>query len=558
MRSRIAPVVVLGGWCAALLVIAGGLLFAPAGLAGAPESDFLPASKLLQLATNSFVSAGLAALIALFVTLPAAIAATRLIRPRWSRFLLPIATAPLFIPPVVIAVAGVHLLGPQGWLTHRFLALFSSILPVAGIDPREPGALPSPIFSIAGVGLCEAWSFLPVAFLASWLALRQVSRALEESALLETTARGVLAAVTLPLARRGIVAGAILVFLLSLVEFGVPEALRSQPVLVAEVYTQFGVHYDTGAALSAAGVLALLAFFLPILCLRFIGPLPEPERLLDPTDNAGEIGQLRGSGMGTLRVVGLALLVAPTLALLATLYGTLAGPGGRLHVLAQTWKLTREEFLFTLQVAGISALVVTGTGLALGAALSTLRKPLLLRLLVVSGFFLPGPVVAVAFKMLLLWPPSTLPAFLGDLLARLDDSLLPLGLAYVIRFAPLVALLAEHRLRRVPHDLMDAARLESDRFLAAWRAWAGPALGPVALTGFLLSASLIMGESGATMILIPPGTTTLSVRILTLMHYAPTSQVSALCLLMALPALAAVGLVPILRPRRVESRATFA
>jgi iron(III) transport system permease protein len=66
---------------------------------------------------------------------------------------------------------------------------------------------------------------------------------------------------------------------------------------------------------------------------------------------------------------------------------------------------------------------------------------------------------------------------------------------------------------------------------------------PAVLAGGVAVAALSLGEVGATILLIPPGTSTLSVRLFTLMHYAPTGQVSAVCLLLALPALLTVPLI---------------
>jgi iron(III) transport system permease protein len=154
-----------------------------------------------------------------------------------------------------------------------------------------------------------------------------------------------------------------------------------------------------------------------------------------------------------------------------------------------------------------------------------------------ASFLLPAPIIGVALKMLMLLPPGSLPFHVDDWLASFDDTLLPLLLAYVIRFSPLVALLTEYQLRAVPAELRQAARLESSSVLGTFRTWGAAAVWPAAVAGGIASLALIMGETGATILLIPPGPTTLSVRLMTLMHYAPTSQVSALSFLITLPTL---------------------
>lgn len=520
MRARKASWALLGCWTALLLIVVAGLFGGTSGLAGAPASEPLGARRLIALTANSLWASALAALIAVAWSLLPAIVLARFMKAGPTRLLLLSAgLLPLFVSPSVLAVCAIRIVGP---LTME-------------------GKLSS-IYTPTGVALCEAWAFFPVALLAAYAALVRADPALDEAARLETTPLRALLYVTLPLARVGFVAGGVLVFLLAMVEFGIPESLRSQPVLVAEVYRQFGVNYNTQAALAVAITLLVLALGCLAVIARALPRLAVATRPLESPEHLGAPSKLPGAWGRVVVAAGIALLLLPMMILYLSLAVSLNGPGGVHAVILKTWELTREEFWFSLRLGLVAASVVTAFGVLLGAALSGLRRPLPARLLVVAGFIMPGPIVGVSLKLLMLPPAGAVPPWLADLLAEIDDSLFPLMLAYVLRFAPLVALLAEFQLRRVPRDLVDSARLDTGSFLGAWRAWGGHALLPCLAPAFLLALALVIGESGATLLLIPPGTTTLTVRLMTLMHYAPTSQVSALCLLMTLPCL----LVPVL------------
>ena len=89
---------------------------------------------------------------------------------------------------------------------------------------------------------------------------------------------------------------------------------------------------------------------------------------------------------------------------------------------------------------------------------------------------------------------------------------------------------------------LDAARVFQARdWQTAWRVRL-PLLSP----GLLASASLIfaltLGELGATLIVVPPGQPTLTLRIYNYLHYGASDVVAGLCLAMLLLTLAAGSL----------------
>jgi iron(III) transport system permease protein len=64
------------------------------------------------------------------------------------------------------------------------------------------------------------------------------------------------------------------------------------------------------------------------------------------------------------------------------------------------------------------------------------------------------------------------------------------------------------------------------------------------LSGFFISFILAMGDLGVTLLVVPPGSATLPVKIFNFMHYGAEAMVAALCLIqLSLQLLVSVGLL---------------
>ncbi len=174
------------------------------------------------------------------------------------------------------------------------------------------------------------------------------------------------------------------------------------------------------------------------------------------------------------------------------------------------------------------AIAATGCGTWLAW---TLRKRWLpavpLAILVAAGFGLPGPVLGVWLIRVLNWPPDSALSFLTWCY---DETLLAPMLAQTIRALPLVTLFLWTQMERVPQNLLDNAASEGAGF---WRQLLYVVL-PLRWASLLAAAWLAfiiaIGELAATVLVSPPGVSTLSIRIFGLLHYGAEDQVAALCL----------------------------
>jgi ABC-type spermidine/putrescine transport system permease subunit II len=99
-----------------------------------------------------------------------------------------------------------------------------------------------------------------------------------------------------------------------------------------------------------------------------------------------------------------------------------------------------------------------------------------------------------------------------------------------VRALPLVTLWLWSQLATISDDLLDAARSEG---AGAWtRFWriALPLRRPALAAALAAALALAVGELSATLLVLPPGATTISVHVFQLLHYGVDDRVSALCL----------------------------
>lgn len=99
------------------------------------------------------------------------------------------------------------------------------------------------------------------------------------------------------------------------------------------------------------------------------------------------------------------------------------------------------------------------------------------------------------------------------------------------------------QLQQLNQPLWEATRLEVG---PRWRIWLWLRL-PLLLPGLLAAAGLVfalsVGELGATLIVIPPGYSTLTLRIYNYLHYGAAASVAVLCLVLVAIAFGVGGLM---------------
>ena len=424
----------------------------------------------------------------------------------------------MLLPPYVVALAWTY---------------FGTSILTALVD-RDVAA--SWTYSLPAAIVVLSLAFYPLSMLASEAGLRRIDGRLEEAALTVAPPRWVLRRITLPLAAPLIVAAALVVFVLAVSEFGVPGLLRVR-VYTTEVFTAFAALYDFSRALVlAVPLLALCAVVGAVAAGLLRDRLVSPRRLTGRHPALFDHWRRAGRVVVAVVIVG---GVALPIALLAreainvrSLHASLAGSG--------------EAIVNSVILSAIGATVVSAVAVALGhvRARARDRTAHLVDILFVVLFAVPSTVVGVA--LIGLW---NRPGVLGGVYGT--DAMFIL--VYLARFTPVAALILAAAVRYVPISHEEAAAAAGAGWLHTMRRIVLPQLQYGLAAAWIVVFVLSFGELGASVLVAPPGESTLPIRIYTIAANAPPAQVAVLALLQALVVfapLAVLGTVASLRGGR--------
>ena len=372
-----------------------------------------------------------------------------------------------------------------------------------------------PAYGWAACWWAETMAFVPVVLGLTSLGLARIDPGMIDAARLIKPDHRILGQIVLPFIRPSLVAGAAIVFLLSLLETGVPLLFHAN-VYPLEILAEFNATGEPSGALFLSLPLLVLAAFLLWRCLT---PLAR-------TAFSGASGPGRSAGPDyPVWLKTAAFVAAGGLGFhLAAVFGTMLARTAGLAALVSEIRSSGGELLFTLWTSAAAALIAAllaapSAGLLLGRAFPSR----FLWLAIAAAMAVPAPLAGAGLSVLVGVPGLS---FLGS-------GATAVIMASLIRFLPFAVLIQAVQLRRVDRALVEAARVFERRVLksrlridARLRA---PGLWAAAGIVFSLSA----GELAATLVVVPPGRETLAVKIFNYLHYGAAESVAGLCLVLA-------------------------
>jgi iron(III) transport system permease protein len=421
---------------------------------------------------------------------------------------------PLLLPPYVIATAWATLLGKGGLISHA--------LPSA---PAE--FLSSELFGLPGCTSVLFTTFMPIVMLLTIAYAGAANSRWEDAARLVSAWPNILRRITLPSIAPGIAFAAVLVFLLTFGEVGVPTFLR-YPVYPVEALTQFAAFYDFKAA--TVSTMPMLLVTSIILILEYVllrGNISEL-RMVPPGEQRAqiELGRWRLPIFLILSVWAFVSVLLPVLALVVQ--------SSSVGAYVQAFSRASDSIGHSLAFAVIGATLLTLLGFFCGILIHDPTQPLARSVdgLALFLFTLPGAVIGIG--LIGLWNrPMTNVIYA-------TPAIIILG--YLAQYCVLPMRITSATLARIPRSLEDAARLGG----ASWFATLTRVTAPLAARGlvaaWLVSYVFCLRDLGISMIVYPPGYDTLPVRIMTLMANGAPSLIAALCIILIAATLAPLGI----------------
>ena len=402
-------------------------------------------------------------------------------------------------------------------------------------------------------------------------ALRNVASELEDATLLDASALRVFCRVTAPAAGSAILIAVLWVLVVTANEMTVTDIYQVR-TFAEDIYAGFALDPpQAGAWLGPSrttvwvGILliAWLTGAAALICHCYRPPATPPATTQPPRDFS--LGIWRWPAAALVALI-LLMLVGVPLANLAYKAGVVVEQIGPQRV--RTWSLFkalnlvlasphkfRAEIGWSLSLAHLAALSAVCLSLPLTWATRRRRTAsVVVTLLAAVGFAVPGPLIGIALARAFTVTDNPLLAYFYD------QTIAAPWLALTIRCLPLVLLIEWHAFQSIPAEIVEAARVAG----AGWWQqlfWIGVReRWPALLLAWLIGLAIGLADLAATILVVPPGVTTLSIRIFGLVHYGVEDYLASICLAMWLVFLVIsvgmIALAAVIRRRHVVNVST--
>jgi iron(III) transport system permease protein len=411
------------------------------------------------------------------------------------------------------------------WVQLRWLVLILAPVPpyihaLAWSVILQGGVLITPGGGLAASWFAQSMALLPLAVALALIGLESVERDAIAAACTLRGATPVLVRIVLPLAWPVIAVGGLVLFVLTLLDYTVPS-LYGVSTYALEIMVEFSASNEPVRALLYALPLLLLAAVGVLLCrpglrqvlLRSPSPVREDALLAHAP---AWLRALQGLGL-----IAMALQIGvPLVALLSAMRPWHTAP----FVLAASG----GEIVHSTAIAGAAALLALPPAYAAAHWLGRRNREGLFWLATALPLAIPPALVGIG--LIVLWN--------RPLPVDLYNSIWMPILASLGRFAPLAALILAGRMARLDRTLLEAARIYQGNRLTIWRRVNLPLMAPALMASAAAIFVLTIGELGATLLVVPPGETTLTIKIYNYLHYGASDAVAALSLFAVLVCLA--------------------
>lgn len=429
----------------------------------------------------------------------------------------------LFLP-LYIHVAGWDSgFGQQGWF--QYAGRFQSIPILSGWR---------------GAIWVHAMAAIPWVTLLIAVTLRTMVPEWEEAALLDGSHRRVFWFITLPQLAPALLVAGIWVLIVTTGEITVTDVYQVR-TYAEELYVGFArdlIRPDGELVELQTGPIAgsLLVAWLTLGALAACAWMWPSERPVSiRVSRQFELRSLRWFGLMFLALLVM-LLIAVPVTNLAYKLGIVVTQVGSDRV--RTWSFGKacdlmiktplgytQEFAWSLALSQVTALASLMIAVPLSWLASGNRQwRRVLFGVVALCFALPGPVVAIVLIRFFSQPENPLVNYLYD------RTIAAPAVAMTVRCLPFVMLILWQAFRTVPRSDLENARMAGASRMQLLLQIAIPQRYAALGCAWFVAVALSMSELASSILVVPPGVTTLSIRIFGLVHYGVEDRLAAVCL----------------------------
>ena len=391
-------------------------------------------------------------------------------------------TIPLLIPPYILAYAWTLLAG------HILFGFWGTALV---------------LFSI----------YLPLVMWIVYFYMRRFDPLYEEAGLLVARQREVFLYITLPMLKPALWFAFLLIFLLTFGDYAVSNMLH-YTLFSTQIYTYFTAFYDFNSATVAA--IPLFPIVLSVVILQ--------RMLKKIVQRQSDVIQAHRMQLSKSLKIIVSLLIALLIIILVVL------PLGVLITEVESPKYFFDALHQgilplgrSVVYASMAALFLTLFGFlcAVGITQKEIFVGAFCDAVLLFWFALPAVVLGVAF--ILFWNrPMPIDLYM---------TFVPLMIAWVVKYLALTTKTIQAKLIQIPESLFEAAELAGANWVQRIRWITFPLTKDVVMLAFVVGFLFVFRETALTMLLHPPGNTTLPVYILTQTANGKPQIIAALSLM---------------------------
>jgi iron(III) transport system permease protein len=456
-----------------------------------------------ELLQHSLTLATGATVLALMIGLPFAFFIQR--SSMWGRGIFSLAyLIPLLIPPYMQAIVWDQMLATNGYVSRCFTTIFN-------LDN-----VPLDLHSISAAVVILAFSYFPFITLLTVSGLKNLDTGYEEAASLHGNRFNVLCRVTLPMIAPQILAGAIFVFIFSIIDFGVSDILRVK-VYPVEIFIEYSAMYNERSAVLLATPLLVITSILIALELW----LMKGKSFVNFYQNATSFPLVKSSKANGWAVAYCSLVILMTV--IMPIMGLLDMAETFKNV-PNAWNASADTLVFSLLMAILGAAVMTILAFFLAFSLTQASGALKLTLDYLTQLPFAFPPILLGIGLTKVWnQPFTDWLYSGSVM---------IVLGYLSHLIPFVIRIIYSGLQQIPPVLHEAGQLNGNRWWRVLIVITLPLIKNSLLAGFAVGFAFSLADLGTSLLIMPPGSETMPILIYNYLHYGASASVAIFCLML--------------------------
>ena len=411
----------------------------------------------------------------------------------FAKFFKIVLLIPLFISPYILSVA---------W--KDLIYLFSGNLTF--------------ISSYIGTILVLTIVYTPLSILIIGSSLSNINVQLEESGFIITKFHKVIFKIILPLIKPALITSFVLVFIFSISEFSVP-AFFGLKVLTTEIFIQFSAFYNHSIAI----LQSILLVFICILLLFF-----EKKHIKDATflsigskGTKTKIYNLKSGKTISILFLFAWFFISIVLPFIILILQSFSKGTSKF---IQAFELLKPTFIDSISLAFWGSIIIIfisyiAANISIKHNKNKIQSTFDWFLLVV--FAIPSIIFGI----------SLIKFYNQPALNFIYSSSIIIIIGYVGKFSFIATKIIANALKQIPKSLIEAAKIQGVSFLKQQQKIIIPIIIPSIFVAFIISFIFSFAELGITIMLYPPGTEIMSIKVFTIMANATQSLTSSMTLI---------------------------